>query len=412
MSQKPNTNIFTGLDVGSTKVCCVIGLQEDDAPAPTIVGVGTAPGPGARKGVIVDIEDTVSAISAAVDEAERIAGTEVERATVGVNGGHLTTLGSQGIIAVGGGREITLEDIERVEEAASTVQLPPNREIIQIFARNYTIDGQENIKDPVGMSGMRLEVETRLITAATPSLRNLSRAVHQAGITVDSQTATPIAAAHVVLDKRQRELGSVVVDIGGGTTGIAVYDEGELLHASVIPVGSSHISQDLAIGLRTDIDTAEKVKLEHVAARDKHRQKQGVDSVSIEELNGDVMTISRKEINSIARARLEEIFDLVNEEIVKVKPDLMLPGGVFLTGGGANLPGLDDFVKEALKLPAKVAKPRGFTGVINKINDPALAVPIGLMLENMEVAGMSRGMTVSLRGLKTTLRNIWDRFKP
>lgn len=410
MSQTPNSDIYIGLDVGSTKACCVIGLAEEEAPAPSIIGVGSAPLTGVRKGVVVDIEETVSAISAAVEEAERIAGVRVERASIGVNGSHIATLSSQGIIAVGGSRDITIDDVERVEEAAATVQLPPNREIIQVFARAYSIDGQEHVKDPIGMSGMRLEVETKLVTGATPSLRNLERTITQAGISVDSRVVNPVAAAEVVLDKRQRELGSVVIDLGGGTTGLAVYEEGELLATRVIPVGSSHITNDLAIGLRTDIDTAEKVKREHVRIGGKTRKSQA-ESLSIKELSGDVINVSQSEINDIARARLEEIFELVNEEITRVKPDQMLPAGAFLTGGGANVPGIEEFAKEALRLPVKVARPKGFSGIIDKISDPAYAVATGLMLENKQVARDHTLLATALSYIKEGLQIVSKKLR-
>lgn len=411
MSQKPNNTIFFGLDVGSSEVRCLIGRLEEETQTPAIIGVGSSPVSGVRKGVVVDIEETVSAISAAVEEAERIAGIGVDHATIGVNGSHISTLGSQGIIAVGGGREITIDDVARVEEAAATVQLPPNREIIQLFAREYSIDGQENIKDPLGMSGMRLEAETRLVTAATPSLRNLERTLGQAGIGVDNYVINPIAAATAVLSRRQRELGCVLLDMGAATTGLAIYEEGELLHAAVIPVGASHITNDLAIGLRTDIDTAEAVKREH-AVTDLKPQAGGTTTIKIKGPGGDdSLTIDKREVANIATARLEEIFELARAQINRVKPDGRLPAGAVMVGGGANIEGVEELARDQLGLPATIGQLSGFSGVVDKLSDPTYVTPVGLMLENMEVDKTTGLFDVSLTAIKQLASAIRHRFK-
>ena len=352
MPQTHTLPVAIGLDIGSTAVRCVIGLQEEGAPAPSIIGVGVAPTSGVRKGVVVDVEDTVSAITAAIDEAERISGITVNHATIGVNGGHLLTVASHGIIAVGGSREITPADVARAEEAAAVMQLPPNREILQIFPVNYIVDGQEHVKDPVGMSGMRLEVDSRLVTGSTPFLKNLARSVFQGGVSIDSQVGMPLASAQIAASKRLRELGCLVVDIGSSTTGIAVFEEGELMHMAVLPVGSAHITNDIAIGLRTDIDTAEKIKIEHVNAG--ATIKDNKKTVKVKELSGEIINPSIDEINEIAQARLEEIFELVDRELRKIKREGMLPGGVLLCGGGANLAGVEELAKKSLRLPARI----------------------------------------------------------
>lgn len=383
MSQKPGEEVYIGLDIGSTKVSCVVGLHEDGAAVPSVIGVGTAATNGMRKGVVVDVEETVSSITAAVDEAERISGISIDRATVAIDGAHVESLNSKGVIAVGrADQEITLEDLHRAEEAATAVHLPPNREILQVFARSYTVDGQTNIKDPVGMHGVRLEVETHIVTGATPAIKNLNRAIYQAGIDIEGQVLVPIAAARAVISKRQKELGVAVVDIGGGTTGLAVYEEGDILYSSILPVGSGHITNDLAIGLRTNIDTAEKIKLKYVKAG-----RGGVnEKIRIEELEGDDMVISRRELSKIVDARLEEIFNMVRAELKKIGKDQLLPAGVVLTGGGAKMAGIEEFAKATLKLPVAVGKPEGLTGIIDRVSDPAFAAPVGLMLENAAYA--------------------------
>jgi cell division protein FtsA len=384
MATKPREEIYIGLDVGSTKVCCIVGLQEEGESMPSIIGVGVAPTNGMRKGVIVDVDDTVSSITAAIDEAERISGITVDRATISIDGAHVTSQNSKGVIAVGrADQEITIDDLHRVEEAASAIQMPLNREIIQVFPRSYTVDGQANIKDPVGMNGVRLEVESHIITGATPAISKLDRSIFQVGIAVQGRVLVPLAAARAVLTKRQKELGVALVDIGGGTTGIAVYEEGDVLYSSVLPVGAGHITNDLAIGLRTDIDTAEKIKIKYVSA--KETKNSSSEKIKIDELETNGIVVTRKELHEITDPRLDEIFSLVKAELKKVGKDTMLPGGVVLTGGGAKMPGIDELAKEALKLPVIIGRPEGLGGLADKVNDPSFAAPVGLMLENMSV---------------------------
>ena len=409
MATKPQEEIYIGLDIGSTKVCCIVGLQEEGAQYPSIIGVGIAPTSGMRKGVVVDVEETVSSITAAVDEAERISGVIIDRATVSIDGAHVQSLNSKGVIAVGrADQEITMDDLHRVEEAATAIQLPPNREILQVFPRSYSVDSQTNIKDPVGMNGVRLEVESHIITGGTPAIKNLDKSIFQAGIDIQGQVLVPLAAARAVLTKRQKELGVALIDIGGGTTGIAVYEEGDVLYSSVLPIGAGHITNDLAIGLRTDIDRAEKIKLAYVKAH--HSKVNMNEKIRIEELEGDEAIVTRKELQRIADARLDEIFSLVRLELKKIGKDSMLPGGVVLTGGGAKMAGIEELAKEKLHLPAIVGKPEGFTGIVDRISDPAFAAPIGLMLENMTQAvsyppaNAKLGQTVDR--IKKTLRNL------
>jgi cell division protein FtsA len=409
MAAKSPEEIYIGLDIGSTKVTCVVGLHEEGATTPSVIGVGTATTNGMRRGVVVDIEETVSSITAAVDEAERISGVPIDRATISIDGANVQSLNSKGVIAVGrADQEITIEDLQRAEEAATAVHLPPNREILQVFPRSYTVDGQENIKDPVGMHGVRLEVETHIITGATPAIKNLQRSIYQAGIDIEGQVLVPIAAARSVLTKRQKELGVAVVDIGGGTTGIAVYEEGDVLYSSVLPIGSAHITNDLAIGLRTNVDVAEKIKLNYVKV-DTHKTP-STEKIRIEELEGDDALVSKKELHKIVTARLDEIFQMVSQELKHVGKEVMLPAGVVLTGGGAKLPGIEEYAKAALKLPVTIGKPEGLSGMVDKINDPAYAAPVGLMLENMTYAGTTDranakiGQTVEK--IKQTLRNL------
>lgn len=409
MSAKQAEETYIGLDIGSTKVCCVVGLQEEGAATPSIIGVGVAPTTGMRKGVVVDVEETVTSITAAVDEAERISGVTIDRATISIDGAHVASLNSKGTVAVGrADQEITLDDMRRAEEAATAVQIAPNREILQVFPRSYTVDGQTNIKDPVGMNGVRLEVETHIITGASPAIKNLNRSIYQAGIDIEGQVLVPLAAGRAVLTKRQKELGVALIDIGGGTTGIAVYEEGDVLYSSVLPVGAGHITNDLAIGLRTSIDVAEKIKLKYINA---HPGKvSSTEKLRIEELQSDEMVVSRRELNRIAGARLEEIMSMIKAELKKIGKDGMLPAGIILTGGGAKMPGIAEMAKESLGLPVAIGKPEGLSGIAERVADPAYAAPVGLMYENMafghggDKANLKIGQTVEK--IKKTLRNL------
>ncbi|GAC1603447.1 MAG: cell division protein FtsA [Candidatus Saccharimonadales bacterium] len=411
MAAKSVEQIYIGLDIGSTKVCCIVGLHEEGAALPSVIGVGVAPTSGMRKGVVIDVEETVSAITAAVDEAERISGVAIDQATISIDGAHVSSQNSKGVIAVGrADQEIMVEDLMRVEEAATAIQLPPNREIIQVFPRSYSVDSQTNIKDPVGMHGVRLEVESHIISGSITAIKNLDRSIHQAGINISGQVLVPLASARAVLTKRQKELGVALVDIGAGTTGVAIYEEGDILYSSVIPVGAGHITNDLAIGLKTSVENAEKIKLKYVRA---HTSKANLtEKIRIEELDSEEEdnVISRRDLQNIAGARLDEIFQLVRAELRKVGKDVMLPGGVVLTGGGAKMAGIEEAAKEALQLPVSVGKPEGFTGIVDRINDPAFAAAVGLMLENMAHSQMAPesnatlGETVSR--IKKTLRNL------
>lgn len=413
MAQTEKLPVAVGIDVGSTTVRCVIGLHEEDAPAPSIIGVGTSPSTGVRKGTVVDIENTVSAVTAAIDEAERISGITVEGATINVNGSHIKSVTSRGIIAVGNNnREISPEDLTRAEEAATVMQLPPNREIIQIFPRNYTVDGQEHVKDPIGMNGMRLEVDTCLITAATPFLKNTTRSITQVGINARAHVASPIAAARTVANTQDKEVGCGVLDIGAHTTGLVVFDDGELMHAAVLPVGAAHITNDIAIGLRTEIETAEKIKLEHVDISPEGSHSN--EGFTVEEVTGDPLSVAKSEVNSIVQARLEELFDLVNEELQSVKRDGMLPGGVILSGGGANTAGIADLAKQELRLPVRVKTPRGFSGIVDKIQNPEYATVIGLMLEDMyndKKQAHDGGLYSVISGASGVIQDILDKFR-
>lgn len=379
--------LYIGLDIGTSKVACVVGLMEDDSDKPSIIGVGVAPTTGLRRGVIVDIDETVSSITAAVDEAERVSGIPIHRATISLDGSSIRSLNSSGVIAVSHADHVILpEDVHRVEDAATAVQLPANHEIVQVFPRRYTVDGEAVIKDPAGMTGVRLEVESHIITAHTGALKNLHRVLDQAGVDIEGQVLVPVAAGETVLTKQQKELGVVLVDIGAGTTGVAVYQEGSVVHSGILPIGSGHITNDLAIGLRTNVDTAEQIKVKYAGVTQDVAGK--ADIVKIPELGAD-QNVEKRHLDMIVTSRVAEIFDMIGAEMRKAGRDVMLPAGVVITGGGANLKGLVPYAKQALKLPVSIGKPKDFNGLVDRISDPAFAAPIGLMLSNMQYGGVA-----------------------
>lgn len=380
--------LYIGLDIGTSKVACVVGLMEEDSDKPSIIGVGVAPTTGLRRGVIVDIDETVSSITAAVDEAERVSGIPIHRATISIDGASVRSMNSSGVIAVShADHEISAEDVHRVEDAATAVQLPANHEIVQVFPRRYTVDGEAVNQDPVGMTGVRLEVQSHIITAHTGALKNLHRVLDQAGVDIEGQVLVPVAAAETVLTKQQKELGVAIVDIGSGTTGVAVYQEGSVVHSGILPIGSGHITNDLAIGLRTNVDTAEQIKLHYAEVTQDLAGK--ADIVKIPELGSD-QNVEKRHLDMIVTSRVAEILDMVATEMSKAGKDVMLPAGVVITGGGANLKGLVDYAKQGLKLPVSIGKPKDFNGLVDRIDDPAFAAPIGLMLSNMQFGGIVR----------------------
>lgn len=361
-------------------------------------------------GVVVDIEETVSSITAALEEAERMSGVAIERATISVDGAHLQSLNSRGVIAVSrADHEISREDVGRVEDAASAIQLENNRQRLQVIPRTYIVDGQPNVVDPVGMSGVRLEVDTHIITAATPAIKNLTSAVFRAGIAINDQMISPLASSKAVLNKKQRELGVIVVDIGAETTGIAVYEEGFVSFTAVLPVGSNHITKDLVYGLRTNIDVAEKVKLKYASAR-KPKPK---DDTKIDLQEFDIKgTIAQREIDQIVSSRLHEIFIMVAGELRKVGKDSLLAAGVVLTGGGAKMPDIADFARDILKLPVVIGKPTGFSGLSDRINDPSYATVVGLMLEDMDQPAIHVGINGRVEKIFGRVKGIFKSFLP
>ena len=364
-----------GIDVGTKNVRCVIGYIDADGDAPKIVGVGTAPNSGMRKGTVTNLAGPAEAIDTALGAAERMSGHQVKTAVLSVNGSHLTSTKADGMITVGTtDNEVTPEDIVRLEDMATTGKVAQNREILEIVAHSYRLDGQDNIKDPIGMTGTRLEIKANVVSGLLPHITNLQKLAEMAKVEVSSVVPAVLASAQAVLTENQRENGVAVLDIGAATTGVAVFEEGDLQYLSVIPLGGQNVTNDLAIGLRTDPEIAESVKLAHARfggkklgkVETKHEKK--------------TYSFEQSEIDEIVGARYEEIFEAVAKELKKAGRAGKLPSGAVLTGGGANTKGLVDFTKEQLGVAARLGKPSEYGGASNEIKGPEFSAATGLML--------------------------------
>ncbi len=381
MQHRP-AHVSVGLDIGTSKIALCVGTLQDGVP--TILGMSKSPSAGMRKGVVSDIEETISALSSALVAAERISGLQIQSAHVGVEGTHITTTNSKGVVAVSRpNSEITAEDTFRAIEAARAVALPPNQEILHILPKLFSVDGLEGAKDPVGMVGIRLEVETYIVGASTAAIRNMSRVVSSAGLQVDSIMFGPLAAANALLDKPQRENGVVLIDFGASTTSLIVFEEGDIIHATVLPIGSSHITNDIAIGLRTSLEIAERIKQDYAYALSADMSETEV--IELSEIDpGEDTTTSRKYVCEIVEARLGELFSMIRDELRMIGREGMLPAGVVFTGGGARLSGLTDAAKDILQLPAQIGLPHAtIGGLVDKLDDPLYATSVGLMLSGL-----------------------------
>ncbi len=372
----PNT--FTSIDIGSSTVRVIVAQKESDSEDIKILGVGAVPMRGMQRGVITDVEEAVVALGEARDMAERVSGIMVEKAYVSINGSHLTSHNLRGVIAVSrADGEITNEDVDRVINAAQAISMPQNREILHVLPQNYIVDGQEHISDPVGMTGVRLEVEAHVVEGSAPFIKNLTKVVNQAGVHIEDFVFAPLSAALAVLDKRQKELGVVLVDLGAGTTSMVVYEENVLLHTSVLPVGASHITSDIAIGLRTSIDIAEAIKVSHGTAIPANVSQN--ETISIEGEDNGEESISRHEVANIISARLDELLSFVDRELKAIGRSGILPAGVILTGGGAHMEGLVELAKKKLRLPVRIGRPQMLAGLSDRTDEPEYSVGVGLI---------------------------------
>ncbi len=406
MLMQENSRYAVGLDIGTSTIRCIVSHLDGEGGTPTVVGVGTAPNSGMRKGVVANLQGPASAIDMALGEAERMSGYQVDYATVSINGSHIVSVKADGMIAVGAmDHEVNRDDLLRIEDVATVGKIPANREILEVVPHSYRLDGQDNIKDPLGMTGTRLEIRANVVSALAPHLHNLHKSAEMAK--VDAHTIVPsvLAGAKAVLKEQQLENGVAVIDLGASTTSVAVFEEGDLQYVGVVPVGGANITNDLAIGLKTDPEIAERVKISHASATG-HDTNEGI---NVKDEN-EVHSFSTNEIDEIVEARLDEIFDAVENELKKAGRAGQLPAGVVLIGGGANMRKITDFAKQKLGLAARVGRVSGLGGAVDSIEQPEYAVACGLMLVDSDSHTLSGGKN-STRSSKLPTKNAKDSIK-
>jgi cell division protein FtsA len=397
------TRTFVGLDIGTTKISCIIAEMKD-AGELNIVGIGNAPSEGLRRGVVVDLEKTVGSIQRAVDEAERMAGVPVKGVHAGIAGDHIRSINSRGVIAVSRkDNEIGQADVDRVVEAAKAIAIPMDREIIHVIPQEFIVDDQDGIHDPVGMSGVRLEAEVHIITGAVTSAKNICRAIQRAGYKVYDLVLEPLASSHAVLGPDERDLGVALLDIGGGTTDVAVFFESTIRHTAIIPCGGANVTNDIAIGLRTPIDKAESIKIQYGCAL--AALVSSAASVNVCGVGGRAdREISRHVLASMIEPRMEEIFALANKEVKKNHFAELLGGGVVLTGGTSLMSGVVELAEQVFEMPVRLGVPGGIGGLVANVADPRFATGVGLVLH------AAHGETGE--GIPTQKRTNGDRRNP
>lgn len=372
---------IAGLDIGTTKTCCVVADVDLDKGAVDIIGVGLTPSDGVRRGVVVDLDATTEAIRSAVDKAQRMAGdVAIRSVVVGVTGEHISSINSRGVIAITTpDREVTEADIDRVVEASKVIVLPPEREIIHAIPRGFLVDGQDGIKDPVGMSGSRLEVETHIVTGSSTFLDNVVKCIQRAGLSIEMTVLEPIATSESAVMPAEKDLGVALIDIGGGTTDVAVFTNGQIYYTAVLPVGGNYVTKDIAVGLRAAQEEAEKVKIDHGCVM--------VDLVESDEVF-EIMSLGATEPRELPREflariiepRMQEIFQMVREQVIRSGYLEMLPAGAVLTGGGAQLPGTLELAEKMLGMPVRLGLPRNVGGLQDTVQSPVYTTAVGLIL--------------------------------
>lgn len=412
------SRIITGIELGSDKIVTIVAQATTDESyneAVNVIGVSQTPSKGIKKGQIVNIEESVESIISSIESAERMAGHNIDSAFVSLGGAHISSQNSHGVVAISGpSGEIIASDVDRVIEAASAISLPTSREIVHVLPREFVVDGEAGVKDPVGMSGVRLEVETHVVTASSAAIKNLSKALGEANVKIDDVVFSGLAASYSVLSETEKELGCVLIDIGAGTTSVIAYVDGSLAYSGVIPVGAKNVTNDIAIGLRVSLDTAEKIKL---SLSKEKASKEAKDEIDLSALGiSEVTKVSKKTLTEgIIRPRLNEIFTMVRLELEKQKIINRIPSGAIITGGGSKTIGVSDSAKRMLSVPVRLGSPSGVSGLIDDVIQPAFSVSVGLLLygakqEMLDSGGIKFPMKINLPG-KGLLHKIIESVK-
>jgi len=397
VAKKKPDNVLVGLDLGTTKVCAIVGEVKDNGQV-DIIGIGISPSHGLKKGVVVNIDSTVESIKKAVQEAELMAGVEIGSVYVGISGGHIKGINSRGVAAIKN-REVGPADVARAIDGARAVNIPMDQQILHVLPQEFIIDDQDGIKDPHGMSGTRLDVKVHIITGAVTAIQNIVKSCSRAGLQVNELVLQPLASSRAVLTSEEQELGVVVVDIGGGTTDLAFFLEGSLWHTEVLPIGGNHLTNDIAIGLRTPASEAEKIKIKYgcaLASLVKHEETLDVPSVG----GRPPRLLSRQILCEIVEPRVEELFGMVQQRLKKTGFEDMFASGVVLTGGTALMEGMQDAAERYLGLPIRRGAPRNIGGLMDVVNSPVYATAVGLVLYGAENAQPSPRTFRSGGGLK------------
>lgn len=369
-------DIIFGLDIGTTKICALVGAVRQGTLQ--IIGLGTEPSRGIRKGMVVDVPEASISMAKAIEKAEQTSGYELSQALISMAGDHISSTNNRGVVAIGRNHQgVVSLDIERALDAAQAIPIPHNREIVHLIPRSYVVDDQEGVRSPIGMHGFRLEVEAHIVTAATPAMLNLSRCADSVGINADEFVLNALASAEAVLEPAEREMGVIVADIGGGTTDIALYTQGKVWHTKVISIGGYHITNDVAIGLRAPFQVAEKVKIQFGDCRPDEIDPNYV--FTVEPFGGEKIRVGRQDLAHVIEARVEEIFQLILQEIKRSGYGGLLPAGIVLTGGSAQLRGITKVAERVLNVPARVAGPKNIQGLVDAIRSPAYATSVGLL---------------------------------
>ncbi|GMT42667.1 MAG: cell division protein FtsA [bacterium] len=406
MARKDKKTVV-GLDIGTTKICCVIAEVGDDN-ALNIIGIGTNKSRGLRKGVVINIDSTVESVKAAVEEAELMAGVEVDSAYVGIAGGHIKGFNSHGIIAVKN-REVSSVDKERVIEAAKAVAIPMDRELLHVLPQHYIIDGHNGIKEPLGMTGVRLEARIHIITGAVTSAQNIVRCVNRAGLEVDDIIVEQIASAEAVLDQDERDLGVAMVDIGGGTSDLVVLADDSVKYTSVMSVGGDNITNDISIGLRTPHKEAEKIKRKHGCASTGLVKQD--DLIEVPSMGGrEPREIGRSLLCEIIEPRVEEMFQIISRDLEGSGYLDAITSGLVITGGATILEGMPEVAERVFGLPVRRGFPKGVGGLVDVVNSPQFSTAVGLLLFSHKQGRNGNGSRKPLKG-RHLFNNIMDRMK-
>ncbi len=371
-------NMLASIDVGSSKICTLVGELTPDQDL-RILGVGVTASRGVKKGMVDNIHEATEAIANSVEKAERSSGSRVLSAHVSISGNHVNSLNNRGVATIPGReRPITQQDIDRAIEEAQALNLPTNREILHVVPRFFVVDGQEQVSDPVGMFGQRLDMETHIVSGSLTAVQNLTQCVEGAGVQIEALVLSPMAAAQAVLEEEEKRQGIIVADIGGGTTGIAVFVDGAVFHTSVLPVGGYHLTHDLVAGLRAPFSAVEELKTEYGSALPSQINPEDV--IEMEAFGGQRRKeTSRRRVAEILQARVEEILEMIYIDAKRAGFDEMVAAGLVLTGGSASLPGIDELAEQVLRMPVRIGRPLGIHGLADTLNDPAYAASVGLL---------------------------------